>query len=114
MTMAFCCSLRMKNENCSSRRDMAWKEPCPTSWRRASSRQTLFRTSATGTTQRESWRGSRRSGCTSSVKKSAVLFDKVSGLAIDTEDMAIGSFLFRNKVFGLVKADYLQKGYTRR
>ena len=49
-----------------------------------------------------------------SVKKSAVLFDKVSGLAIDTEDMAIGSFLFRNKVFGLVKADYLQKGYTRR
>src|SRR3989344_2201740 len=49
-----------------------------------------------------------------SVKKSAVLFDKVSGLAIDTEDIAVGSFLFKNRVFGLVKADYLQKGYTRR
>src|SRR3989338_4885694 len=48
------------------------------------------------------------------VKKSSILFDKVSDLQIDTEDIAVGSFLFKNRVFGLVKADYLQRDYTRR
>ena len=49
----------------------------------------------------------------SEVKKSAILFDKVSDLRIDTEDIAIGAYQFKNGTFGLVKSDYLQKAYTR-
>ncbi len=48
------------------------------------------------------------------VKRSSILSDKISDLQIDTEDAALGIFLFENGVFGLVKTDYLQHDYTRR
>lgn len=42
------------------------------------------------------------------------IFDKVSDLEIETEDICIASFKFRNKVLGLVRCDYLQQNYTRK
>lgn len=49
----------------------------------------------------------------SEVKNSVFLYDKLSNLEIETEDMCAASFQFKNKVIGSVKCDYLQKHYTR-
>jgi len=48
------------------------------------------------------------------VMESKFIFDKVSNLEIETEDICIASFRFKNKVLGLVKCDYLQKKYNRK
>ncbi len=48
------------------------------------------------------------------VQQSTILSDKVSDLELETEDLAIGVFYFKNKVLGMVKCDYLQQDYTRR
>lgn len=47
------------------------------------------------------------------VVESKFMFDRVSDLAIKTEDICLASFRFKNKTLGLVKCDYLQKQYTR-
>lgn len=47
------------------------------------------------------------------VIESKFIFDKVSDLKIETEDICIASFKFNNKVLGLVKCDYLQQNYRR-
>lgn len=43
-----------------------------------------------------------------------VIFNHSSDLDIQTEDQAIGTFLFKNKVLGMVICDYLQQHYTRK
>lgn len=47
------------------------------------------------------------------VEKHSLIYDKVSNLQIETEDMAVASFKFKNKVIGSVRCDYLQKSYSR-
>jgi len=47
------------------------------------------------------------------VKEKNFIFDKVSNLEIETEDICIASFKFENNVLGLVKCDYLQQSYSR-
>ena len=47
------------------------------------------------------------------IVESKFIFGKVSDLAIETEDICIASFKFKNKILGLVKCDYLQKKYSR-
>ncbi|MDZ4345016.1 MAG: Gfo/Idh/MocA family oxidoreductase, partial [Candidatus Binatia bacterium] len=49
----------------------------------------------------------------SAVKKRFLIFDHISDLRIETEDMSLAGYEFDNKVFGLVKSDYLQKYYSR-
>lgn len=39
--------------------------------------------------------------------------DKVSRLQIETEDICLAIFKFKNKVFGSVRCDYLQQDYSR-
>jgi predicted dehydrogenase len=41
------------------------------------------------------------------------IFDKVSNLEIETEDMCLASFKFANKVIGSVRCDYLQQNESR-
>jgi len=48
-----------------------------------------------------------------SVINSKFIFDKVSNLKIETEDICLAIFEFQNKILGLVKCDYLQKSYSR-
>lgn len=48
------------------------------------------------------------------VKEYALLANRASRLAIETEDQAAGIFLFQNKVLGVVVSDYLQQSYSRR
>lgn len=45
--------------------------------------------------------------------ESKFIFSKSSDLKIETEDICIASFKFKNKVLGLVSCDYLQKNHTR-
>ena len=47
------------------------------------------------------------------IKETKFVFDKVSDLKIETEDICLAAFKFKNKVLGLVKCDYLQQGYSR-
>lgn len=47
------------------------------------------------------------------VIKSKSVFGKVSNLEIETEDICLAIFKFRNKVLGLVRCDYLQKKRSR-
>ncbi len=47
------------------------------------------------------------------VIKSEMIFDKISDLEIETEDISFVLFKFKNKVFGSVRCDYLQKSYSR-
>src|SRR3989339_1133458 len=49
----------------------------------------------------------------SEVKQSKFVVGKVSDLKIETEDICLASFKFKNGVLGSVKCDYLQKNYTR-
>lgn len=46
-------------------------------------------------------------------KEAKFIFDKVSDLKIETEDICLAIFKFKNKVFGLVSCDYLQQSYSR-
>lgn len=48
----------------------------------------------------------------SKVKKSSLVYDKVSDLQIETEDNFVAGFIFQNKVVGSVMGDYLQKAYS--
>ncbi len=48
------------------------------------------------------------------VKEAKFIYDRVSDLQIETEDFALVSFKFKNKVLGLVSCDYLQQSYTWR
>ncbi|MCK4553847.1 Gfo/Idh/MocA family oxidoreductase [Candidatus Parcubacteria bacterium] len=41
------------------------------------------------------------------------IFGRVGDLEIETEDMCIASFKFKNNILGLVRCDFLQKHYTR-
>jgi len=43
-----------------------------------------------------------------------LIFNKVSSLKIQTEDQAVGTFLFKNKVIGLVLCNYLEQNYNRK
>lgn len=47
------------------------------------------------------------------VLESKFIFDKVSGLEIETEDSSVAAFKFKNKVLGSVRCDYLQQAYSR-
>lgn len=47
------------------------------------------------------------------VTESKFVFGRLSDLAIETEDICLASFKFKNKILGLVKCDYLQKKYNR-
>jgi len=47
------------------------------------------------------------------IVQSSFLFDKVSDLEIETEDICIAFFQFKNNVFGSVMCDYLSKSYKR-
>lgn len=47
------------------------------------------------------------------VKESKFIFDKVSHLEIETEDICLAAFKFKNKVLGQVRCDYLQQVYSR-
>lgn len=49
----------------------------------------------------------------SPITKACFIYDKVSRLEIDTEDMCIATFQFANSVMGLVACDYLQQRYRR-
>lgn len=46
-------------------------------------------------------------------KEAKFVFDKVSDLKIETEDLCLASFKFTNKVLGFVKCDYLQQRESR-
>lgn len=50
----------------------------------------------------------------SKVIKSNFIFNHASDLEIQTEDQAVGTFLFSNKILGTVFCDYLQQYYMRR
>ncbi len=50
----------------------------------------------------------------SPVQKRALISDKVGGLSIQTEDMCIAAYQFKNKVIGSVACDYLQQSYSRK
>lgn len=47
------------------------------------------------------------------VLEAKFVFDKISDLKIETEDISIASFKFKNKVLGSIKCDYLQQKYCR-
>jgi predicted dehydrogenase len=47
------------------------------------------------------------------VSRSEFIFDKVSPLEIQTEDICLATFKFTNRVLGLVHVDYLQQSYSR-
>ncbi|MBU1131473.1 Gfo/Idh/MocA family oxidoreductase [Patescibacteria group bacterium] len=47
------------------------------------------------------------------IKQSKFVFDQVSNLKIETEDICLAAFKFKNNVVGSVKCDYLQQNYTR-
>jgi len=49
----------------------------------------------------------------SKVTRSHFMFDKISNLEIETEDICVASFQFENKVMGVVKCDYLQQHYSK-
>lgn len=48
------------------------------------------------------------------VIKNTIISNHSSDLEIQTEDQAIGTFLFKNKIMGMVICDYLQRSYTRK
>jgi len=48
------------------------------------------------------------------VIKSNIISNRSSNLEIETEDQAVGTFLFSNKVLGTVISDYLQQYYARK
>ncbi|MSR71062.1 MAG: Gfo/Idh/MocA family oxidoreductase [Candidatus Taylorbacteria bacterium] len=48
-----------------------------------------------------------------SVISKNIFFTRSSNLEIKTEDQGIGTFLFENKVLGMVSCDYLSQHYTR-
>ncbi len=47
------------------------------------------------------------------VKRTNIIFDKLSNLKIDVEDIANITFLFENRVLGNIRCDYLQKRKQR-
>jgi predicted dehydrogenase len=47
------------------------------------------------------------------VEKSKFIFEKASDLEIQTEDICLASFKFKNKILGLASCDYLQRKYSR-
>ena len=47
------------------------------------------------------------------VRESKFMYAKVGNLQIDVEDVCFATFVFANKVLGVVKCDYLQKAYSR-
>jgi len=47
------------------------------------------------------------------IKETKFIYDKVSNLNIETEDICIASFKFKNNVLGSVRCDYLQQDYSR-
>jgi len=49
----------------------------------------------------------------SKAKKHCLLFNRAGNLKIKTEDQAVSSFLFENKVLGLVSCNYLDQNYSR-
>jgi len=49
----------------------------------------------------------------SPVKKAQFIYDKVSDLQIQTEDICVAGFQFKNNIIGSVRCDYLQKSYSR-
>lgn len=50
----------------------------------------------------------------SPVKQRSMVFGKVGKLKIQTEDMCIAAYQFKNKTIGSVSCDYLQQSYSRR
>ncbi len=50
----------------------------------------------------------------SPARERKMIYDKIGDLEIETEDMSILAFEFKNNVFGLVKCDYLQKSRTQK
>lgn len=48
------------------------------------------------------------------VIENKIIFNRASNLEIETEDQAVGTFLFDNKVLGVVLSDYLQQSYSRK
>lgn len=42
-----------------------------------------------------------------------IIYNRASSLAIETEDQAVGTFLFKNKTLGVVICDYLDQNYSR-
>ena len=49
----------------------------------------------------------------SEVKKAKFIYDKISNLQIETEDICIASFQFKNGVISSVRCDYLQQVPSR-
>ena len=47
------------------------------------------------------------------VKETKFIYEKISNLKINTEDICNASFKFTNKVIGSIKCDYLQQKYNR-
>lgn len=47
------------------------------------------------------------------VAESKFIFGRVGNLEIETEDICIAGFKFRNKVLGTIRCDYLQQSYSR-
>ncbi len=48
------------------------------------------------------------------VKDVKFIFNKVSNLEIETEDICFATFKFKNRVLGMVRCDYLQQSYSRK
>lgn len=46
-------------------------------------------------------------------KQAKFIYDKISKLRIETEDICLASFKFENNILGSVKCDYLQQSYCR-
>jgi predicted dehydrogenase len=49
----------------------------------------------------------------SKIRKASFVYNKVSDLKIETEDMCLAAYEFNNRVLGLVASDYLQQRYAR-
>ncbi len=47
------------------------------------------------------------------VKESSFIFDKAGKLEMETENICVASFNFKNKILGTIRCDYLQQHYSR-